>query len=50
MRAVVVLPLDQDGEIGLQFEEDINAGSLDGYGQDKRCLYIHHSAIEKVAE
>ncbi len=49
MRAVVILPLDQDGEIGLQFKEDIKAGSLDGHGEDKRCLYIHHSAVKRVS-
>lgn len=48
-RAVVILPLDQDGEVGLQFKEDIKAGSLDGYGDDKRCLYIHHSAVKRVS-
>jgi len=49
MRAVVILPLDQDGEVGLQFKEDIKAGSLDGYGDDKRCLYIHHSAVKRIS-
>ncbi len=49
LRAVVVLPMDQDGEIGLQFKEDIGAGSLDGHGQDKRCLYIHHSSVKKAS-
>jgi hypothetical protein len=49
MQAVVVLPMDQDGEIGLQFKEDISAGSLDGHGEDKKCLYIHHSALKKVS-
>jgi hypothetical protein len=50
LHAVVVLPLDQDGEVGLQFKEDISAGSLDGHGEDKKCLYIHHSAMKKVSE
>jgi hypothetical protein len=49
MQAVVVLPMDQDGEIGLQFKEDIAAGSLDGHGEDKKCLYIHHSALKRVS-
>jgi hypothetical protein len=49
MRAVVVLPLDQDGEVGLQFKEDIEAGSLDGHGENKRCLYIHHDDMKKVS-
>jgi len=48
-RAVVILPLDQDGEVGLQFKEDIEAGSLDGYGDDKKCLYIHHSAVKRIS-
>ncbi len=49
MRAVVLLPLDQDEEFGLQFKEDIDAGSLDGYGPDKRCLYIHRDTVKKVS-
>ena len=49
MRAVVILPLDQDGEVGLQFKEDIKAGSLDGHGEDKRCLYIHHSDVKRAS-
>ncbi len=49
MRAVVVLPLDQDGEVGLQFKEDIEAGSLDGHGENKRCLYVHHSDVKRVS-
>jgi hypothetical protein len=49
MQAVVILPMDQDGEIGLQFKEDIAAGSLDGHGEDKKCLYVHHSALKRVS-
>ncbi len=49
MRAIVLLPLDQDGEVGLQFGEDIGAGSLDGYGEDRKCLYVHHSDMSKVS-
>jgi hypothetical protein len=47
-KATVVLPTDQDGELGLQFEKDIRAGSLDGHGQDRHCLYILQSAVRKV--
>ena len=50
MKAVVILPLDQDGEVGLQFKEDIEAGSLDGHGENKRCLYVHHKAMRKISE
>jgi len=49
LKAIVILPMDQDGEIGLQFEEDIGAGSLDGHGEDKRCLYIHHSSVKRAS-
>jgi hypothetical protein len=49
LSAIVVLPLDQDGDVGLQFEEDIGAGSLDGHGRDARCLYIHQSNLKKVS-
>ena len=49
MQAVVLLPMDQDGEIGLQFKENIEAGSLDGHGEDKKCLYVHHSALKRVS-
>lgn len=49
LAAVVILPMDQDGEIGLQFKEDIGAGSLDGHGHGKRCLYIHHSSVKRAS-
>jgi len=43
---VVVTPTDQDGDVGVQFYEDIGAGSLDGLGQDGRCLFIPARALE----
>ncbi len=48
-RAVVLLPTDLDGDIGVQFDEDINAGSLDGVGENRKCLYIPASVV-KVSE
>lgn len=48
-KATVVLPTDIDGDVGVEFEEDMNAGNLDGAGEDGRCLYIQSSAL-KVSE
>ena len=50
LQAKVILPLDQDDELGLEFLEEIGAGSLDGYGKDKKCLYVHRKHIEKVSD
>lgn len=48
-RALVLLPTDLDGDIGVQFDEDVNGGSLDGVGESRKCLYIPASAV-KVSE
>lgn len=44
--AKVLSPTDQDGDVGVEFPEDIGAGSLDGLGQDGRCLFIPSKALE----
>lgn len=43
---VVLSSTDQDGDVGVQFSEDIGAGSLDGLGHDGRCLFIPAQALE----
>lgn len=42
----VITSTDQDGDVGVQFQEDIGAGSLDGLGQDGKCLYLPVKALE----
>jgi hypothetical protein len=50
-RGVVVLPTDADGDVGIQFDEVIeHAGSLDGHGEDRRCLYVPIHAVKKVSK
>lgn len=48
-RALVLLPNDMDGDIGIQFKEDVGGGSLDGIGESGKCLYVPASAV-KVSE
>jgi hypothetical protein len=43
---VVLSSTDQDGDVGVQFPEDIGAGSLDGLGPDGRCLFVPSKALE----
>lgn len=43
---LVLSSTDQDGDVGVQFLEDIGAGSLDGLGQDGKCLFIPSKALE----
>lgn len=45
-RAKVILPTDTDGDIGLEFPEDLKAGSLDGVGKEGHCLYVEASAVK----
>lgn len=43
---VVLSPTDPDGDVGVQFPDDIGAGSLDGLGKDGRCLFVPARALE----
>lgn len=43
---IVLSSTDQDGDVGIQFQEDIGAGSLDGLGPDGRCLFVPSKALE----
>jgi len=45
----VVLPTDADGDVGIQFFEEIGGGNLDGAGLDGKCLYLQAGAL-KVSE
>lgn len=49
-RAHVVLPTDGDGDVGIEFTEDLGAGSLDGVGQEGRCLYVPAQAVKLISE
>jgi len=47
-RGKVVLPPDFEGDVGVEFPEDIGAGSLDGVGKEGQCLYIPVEAVRKT--
>jgi len=49
-RGKVVLPQDEDGDVGVEFDEYLTAGSLDGEGKQGHCLYIGASALIKTSE
>ena len=46
-KAKVILTQDAESEVGIEFEEDIGAGSLDGAGQEGRCLYVSVGALKE---
>jgi hypothetical protein len=48
-RGRVILPTDADGDVGVEFPEDIGAGSLDGVGEEGRCLYIPADAVKEAS-
>lgn len=49
MKGEVLLPIDLDRDVGVEFEEEIRkAGSLDGHGVTGRCLYIPAPSLKKV--
>lgn len=50
LQGVVLLPTDKDGDIGVQFSEDVDGGSLDGLGEQGRCLYLQAEAVKKISE
>jgi len=45
----VVLATDADGDVGVEFDEDIRGGCLDGAGRDGRCLYVSSKALRVVS-
>lgn len=49
-RAKAVLPTDVDGDVGLEFPEDMGAGSLDGAGREGRCLYVPSQSVRLISE
>lgn len=49
-KGLVILPTDADGDVGIQFHEDIGAGSLDGHGRNRHCLYVPAHALQKISE
>lgn len=48
-KGMVLTSTDPDGDIGVEFSEDLGAGSLDGVGKDGHCLYVSSEAV-KVSE
>jgi hypothetical protein len=47
MKGKVVLATDVDGDVGVEFPEDIGAGSLDGVGKQGHCLYVEANALSE---
>jgi hypothetical protein len=47
-RGRVILGTDCEGDIGVQFFEDLGAGSLDGVGEEGKCLYIPASSVRII--
>lgn len=48
-RAKVILPTDMEGDVGLEFQEDLGAGSLDGVGREGKCLYVPARSVKKIS-
>ncbi|MFW9998276.1 MAG: hypothetical protein ACFFD4_39925 [Candidatus Odinarchaeota archaeon] len=45
----VILPTDSEGDVGVEFAEGIlGGGSLDGRGEDGKCLYVPVGDLEEV--
>lgn len=42
----VILSTDAEGDVGIEFEEDLGAGSLDGIGKEGHCIYIEASLVK----
>jgi len=45
-RGKVILATDFEGDVGVEFPEDIGAGSLDGAGKEGQCLYIPTESVK----
>lgn len=46
MKGKVILSTDTDGDVGIEFKEDIGAGSLDGIGKEGHCIYIEADLVK----
>lgn len=46
MKGKVILSTDTDGDVGIEFKENIDAGSLDGIGKEGHCIYIEASLVK----
>lgn len=44
----VILATDFEGDVGIEFPEDIGAGSLDGAGTEGRCLYVPADSVRET--
>lgn len=45
---IVKIGTDADGDVGVEFAEDLGAGSLDGAGKDGHCLFVPARYLEEV--
>lgn len=46
--ASVLTEPDEDEDIGLEFTEEIKGGSLEGLGEEGRCLFVPVKAVKKA--
>lgn len=46
MQGKVILMTDSDGDVGIEFPDDIGAGSLDGIGKEGHCIYIEAQDVK----
>jgi hypothetical protein len=46
MKGKVILSTDAEGDVGIEFPDDIGAGSLDGIGREGHCIYIEASLVK----
>jgi hypothetical protein len=46
MKGKVILSTDSEGDVGIEFPDDIGAGSLDGIGREGHCIYIEASLVK----
>jgi hypothetical protein len=46
MKGKVILSTDTEGDVGIEFKEDIGAGSLDGIGKEGHCIYIEADLVK----
>lgn len=49
LKGRVISPTDTDGDVGVEFYEEVGGGSLDGRGANGKCLYINEDALKDVS-
>lgn len=47
LRGTVLLSTDANGNVGVEFEQDLHAGSFDGLGAQGKCLFVPAECLKK---